>query len=559
MLRFPTCSEQLPVKLRVFHPKHYLLLAYWIYFRPTALKCYVYQALPDIYAPDGNVGFFRRWRTPAYRNLFIMLSFVCAFLTVLVGALTASLSGWLMHAPVNWREWLDGAGLGVGVGMAIGMAFGMVGRFLGGQALSALVGVTYGVTVGVVGGVSASVAFGVEFATRMDGAITVGSIFSILGGMAFTLHLEIGIALSLAFGIIAAISFGVELLMHKMLGVSLGALIARGMMSAAFVLGAWRLLFYPVEFLLACASVWDTRLHPLHWDELTVLPLPQSQRRLLQRLQQDEPSACAWLKQVGRNIFRRAALRAVLYKYLHTHPQPLRLLYQMLTTPALEEALLVPMQNQHWEQHVSARTVILGELALQAVDATRYPWFHRTVWWLNLRQRRATPLTRFAGMLADLLTQTAAPMPQARCDITAYKETYTGLSAYPDGQEIALSYHTLAIFLAYQQLADLTSAVKVSHHLAQSIFFRDAIRPTVLRSLSWLGAVGAEISASFYAATRQQQLAALARAAGILNDVSGYLTTAVAPPEQYLLQRIILQWQQLILMEIGSLGKTEDL
>ena len=46
---FPTYRGELPRCLNPRNPRHYLLLAYWIYFRPTALKAYLYQADPDLY------------------------------------------------------------------------------------------------------------------------------------------------------------------------------------------------------------------------------------------------------------------------------------------------------------------------------------------------------------------------------------------------------------------------------------------------------------------------------------------------------------------------------
>ena len=46
---FPTYRGELPTCLSPFNFHHYLLLAYWIFFRPTALKCYLYQADPETY------------------------------------------------------------------------------------------------------------------------------------------------------------------------------------------------------------------------------------------------------------------------------------------------------------------------------------------------------------------------------------------------------------------------------------------------------------------------------------------------------------------------------
>ena len=41
MLTFPTYRGELPQCLNPLNLRHYFLLAYWVYFRPTALKCYL--------------------------------------------------------------------------------------------------------------------------------------------------------------------------------------------------------------------------------------------------------------------------------------------------------------------------------------------------------------------------------------------------------------------------------------------------------------------------------------------------------------------------------------
>lgn len=46
---FPIYRGKLPTCLNALNFYHYLLLAYWCFFRPTALKCYFYQAEPHLY------------------------------------------------------------------------------------------------------------------------------------------------------------------------------------------------------------------------------------------------------------------------------------------------------------------------------------------------------------------------------------------------------------------------------------------------------------------------------------------------------------------------------
>lgn len=544
------------MSLGLFKPTHYLLLAYWVYFRPSALISYLYQAIPELFDPKNPIGFFRKWGTPAFRNLFLMIPLVCTLITLLLGGVVTGISAWRLHVAVDWEQWLDGVMLGVALGVTIGMALGMVGRLIGGIPLSTIVGIAYGMTVGVVGGVSLSVTLGVDFPNIMTGALVVGTLFGIIAGTAFTLDIEIGIALSLAFAVMAALSFGAEFIMSKVVGIHLGALQVRGAMSAAFVIGAFRLVFYPVQWGLALASFYRTRFHPVYWDELTILPLPCTKRLCLRMLRHNEQEGLRFLAQVGRNHFRRAMVQAVLYQYLHKHPTPLRFLYDLFANPAMGEYFLIPVTFRDWEQHVSVRRVFLGELALHPVEATQDPRFHRSAWWLNLRQRKSTPLTQFAGMLHELLYK--RNIEEGKVDVKAYQEIYSNLAEYLHGEEIALSYDAMAAFLTYASLAELPSAVEVGSHLTASLFFHEAIHPAVLTSLSRLGQIGGVIAIYQQETKPQAKLAALARALGDLNELNKDVSFDVLTPEQYLLRRIIHQWEQLIITEMGDLGKSEQ-
>lgn len=72
MPTFPVYPGELPTCLNPWNLRHYLLLAYWVFYRPTALKCYLYQIDPDLYRTEGGTGnFLKTFRYPAYRNLYL--------------------------------------------------------------------------------------------------------------------------------------------------------------------------------------------------------------------------------------------------------------------------------------------------------------------------------------------------------------------------------------------------------------------------------------------------------------------------------------------------------
>lgn len=558
MLKFPTCSDNIPKVLRWYNPAHYVILAYWIYFRPMRLKCYFYQAFPELYNPKSPPGFFKRWGTPAYRNLFLMVPTVALVLACFAGLFATTFSSGFLNVEINWQQWQDGLGFGVAVGVALGMAMGMVGSVLGGITLGTLMGITFGVTIGVTGGVVASVAFALEFKKLMDAGILLSGIFGILAGMAITLDIEIGVAVSLTFLTIGAMSFGAEFIVYKLFHVQFGALLARGTLSGAFIAGAFRVLFYPLQFPLALFSLLPWVQHPLEWDEIPLLPLPWTRTMLYQHLRKDECQGLHFLAAVWRNLFYRPSIEAVLYRYLHKHPQPLRFLYGVLTNPAWETYMLAPITAEGWEYNESVRRVLLGELALQHVEATRTPKFRRSSWWLNLHvyHRPQTRLTRLAGMLYDFLDLTL--IESENFVLSAYEPVYNELAAYPDGNELQLSFQAMAAFSAYHDLSELAEAESLAMALAEKVDAQTALRPGVLHVITRLGRVSADIKIYREATTHAEQLAALARAAGDLNDLQEYVERDVLTPERTIFRRILLRWQHLILTTIGELGKRED-
>jgi WD40 repeat protein len=84
MPKFPIYRGELPEVLSPLQLRHYWLLAYWVFFRPTAFHCYLNQADPDVYRLSGLGKFLRTWRVPAYRNLYLMLPLAIALLAILV-------------------------------------------------------------------------------------------------------------------------------------------------------------------------------------------------------------------------------------------------------------------------------------------------------------------------------------------------------------------------------------------------------------------------------------------------------------------------------------------
>ena len=65
-------GSPLPKVLNPLNPYHYWLVLTWLYFRPSHLKHYLYQADPELYRASGFSAVKRSLQTPVYRNLYFI-------------------------------------------------------------------------------------------------------------------------------------------------------------------------------------------------------------------------------------------------------------------------------------------------------------------------------------------------------------------------------------------------------------------------------------------------------------------------------------------------------
>ena len=560
MPTFPTYRGELPKCLNPLNLRHYFLLAYWVYFRPTALKCYLYQADPDLYRTGPGLGIFRTWRTPAYRNLYLMMPGVIVLLSVLVVLPVLLTNSWAQSMPINWLEWARGVAGGVVIGVTFGAVGGTVLGLAGGVALSTVSGVAGSVALGVAGGVTGGLAGGVAV------GVAVGMTF----GMAFmmTFGVVLGMAFGAIFGVVGDVTFSavagivLGIMGDIALDIAFSRLDSPGF-GVAIGMAALHVVFYPLQLGLALRSAFGGNRHPLEWDELLVLPLPGTRRALARRLQQDEKDGLRFLVEVARNPFQRWAAQVALHSYLHDQPSPMQFLYALLACPDLSTYVFAPVRKEDWERLPNIKRLLLGELDGRWVDCSS-EWLNRQAerlfWaltWL-LRDRRRTPLTRFAGMLYELLDE--GTIEAEGFKLSAYAETYTGLTDYPGGGEIARSFEALVTFLSYDDLSALPAAAEMERNqvFGKNLVSSPSIRPTVLTALNRLGQVGAEIATYRDATSRINQLAALARATDALDSLDDYVVAEVIAPEQYILRRIIRQWRRLVSEAGGQVGRAEQ-
>jgi hypothetical protein len=143
MPTFPTYPGELPSCLNPLNLRHYFLLAYWVFFRPTALKCYLYQAAPKLYRSSAGPSIFRTLWVRVYRNLYGVALGATVLVAMLIGVpivagvpILLVVSGLQGTAP-DWYGVALGGGIGVALGVTVGLTVGVA------------LGVVFGVTVGV--------------------------------------------------------------------------------------------------------------------------------------------------------------------------------------------------------------------------------------------------------------------------------------------------------------------------------------------------------------------------------------------------------------------------
>ena len=544
MPKFPTYEGEIPPYLHPLNPRHWLLLANWIYRRPTALKCYLYQANSELYWEEKWVGISRAWLVPAYRNLYLCIPLVCLSLTFLL-SLPISIVSWFQGNPPDLFSLVSGALSGVVLGVVLGMVwsvtFGTMFGMWRGVALGVAWDVTLGVAWGMVGGVMVGVASG----------MTDGVVFSVVFFVVF------GMAWSVVWGMVWGVVWSV--VWSVVLGIVVLGVTSNVVWGVVVSAGALRIPFYLFYLGERCWSSSRAEGSAWEWDELMVLSLPSTQNTLLLSLEKYGLDRLHLMSTLVRNPFQRWAVQKALMTYLHNQIQPLNSLYALLINPHLDVYILAPLLKKDWKELPAQRQVLLGELGHQWVDCSSgwtSRFAERLVYDLTstLRDHRQTPFTRFTGMLYDLLD--AEKVNAKAFNLSEYRIIYADISAYPGGTEIVYSFDAMHSCLDCQDLSALPNAL--SNEL-EEIPQKTAIRPTVLITLKNLRHIGIEVAGYLEATSRVNKLASIARAIDALDILEEYINAEVVPPEQTILKRIIRQWRKLVSEAGGAVGRTQEI
>lgn len=154
MPTFPTWPGELPGCLDPLNWRHYFLLLYWVFFRPTALKCYLYRADPELYRSEGGSRLKRTLAYPAYRQL-VVISIGSIILVATFNIIFQSLFVLISNEPGRSLASVD----------RISTLFHAI---LPNMSVRVAYGVAFGVALGVAFGVAGGVALGVAYAVAGD-------------------------------------------------------------------------------------------------------------------------------------------------------------------------------------------------------------------------------------------------------------------------------------------------------------------------------------------------------------------------------------------------------
>jgi AAA+ ATPase superfamily predicted ATPase len=616
MPTFPTYNGELPSCLNPLNPRHWLLLAYWVYFRPTALRCYLYQADSELYRAGAGWTIFKTWKTPAYRNVFLSIPAICLLLSLPLSLFSILLFILLKQTIFSLTGYL----IGLLIGITIGLSFGAIFGSILGLSLGVARGTTVGIITAIAGGVGHGIVISVVLSINQEfnlsyifgnslfgtllgiatGVIVCLGVVAILGGV---IGLVIGVVFgtvtgingSLIFSILSssfsgnteaaclvfAVEFGLVAMGSLGAGVSFaesavtvlvsGAAISLtiAITNANFIIGFFAFLIivlliwqFPIYCLDCCLVFLNSNpriIYILQWNENRIFSLPKIQNASLYLLNEKGNSQYGLenLSYLACNPFQRWIAQKTLKEYLEQQNQPLQFIYTIIRDNEITDAYVrPPVTDIGWQQLPTIKKLLLGEISGQWVDCT-VDTFNQQVEYLIYYMTRFGRNRRETPLtrFVKLLYQL---LDQEIIDNNKFKQlnfqdNYRGLSHYSGGQEIESSFQIMESFLDCTQLLDIPAKTQTNAFLDLPPS-ETALRPEVIKALDSLRNVGTEINTYQNATSYANKQSAVLRANDILNSLNEYATNQIITPEKAIINGIIYEWRKLVSTEGGKLA-----
>jgi hypothetical protein len=572
MPTFPKYPCELPTCLRL-NIQHYFLLVYWVFYCPTALKCYLHQVDPSLYRSEGGIDkLFKAFRYPAYRNLY--------FLTILPTLLSIAILIFIyLFQSLHWpfgdlTRWLIRILCGSSIGVLIGTVIIIFRGFLDGVARGVINGVSICLTCSLVISVLAlmgidtgvaewrSLFFGyffgmvvrVVFGTSFG--ISLGVATCIIGGLISSLFAGLVIVISNAFavsqeqGLIRALIFGI----YQGLNISIPNVVF-------YYLGVWigllSIFTYTISFLLCL--VWHHKLrrtyfpkfpHPILWNELYVIPFIFINREIKYFLNHSEVYGFKIIALLTTNPFHYNVLQKSLQEYLYSYSQPIHFLYKLLEHPDLESYAFAPVLKNQWLDIPSVREILLCKLNGSEIKIFNLDLFVYKMIGYRQNLKRET-LMEFAGLFYVILQEDKNNFKNF--DLCKYADIYVNIANYPGGPEVVTSYTLFANSLKCQTITDIPESQNNLPFALPST--STAIRPGVITAQKELQAISQNIHSALTMTSRVNQLATYAVADDDLQKLEQYITENTLKPERSILLLIVKRWKEIIISVSGTIAR----
>ena len=264
--------------------------------------------------------------------------------------------------------------------------------------------------------------------------------------------------------------------------------------SFAAFLGALRIFPFLVPIHLISLILYTLNFkvkHPVEWDELLTIPLPQTKQVLIRQLENNNFDTLIYL---SCNPFQRSLVQRCLKIYLEQQLNPLHFIYTILKSPLANTYIFAPITKKGWENNLAFKNLFLGILSNQKVECTQdstNQLIENIAYYLTyyLYDHTSTSLIHFVELLYQLLDKDV--VNHLNFNLFHYRQNYTAISDYQGGTEIEITFDLMASFLSYQQLSDFTESVEKVINLPSS---EAAIRPTLIIALNQLINIKNEIN-----------------------------------------------------------------
>ncbi len=557
MPTFPTYDGELPNCLNPLNPRHYLLVLYWVFFRPTALNYYLFHEEILEFLPSSSIGSFidlpHFLRQEKFTKLFSIIAILTAMSILVPGILKYCIeSRFNLLVIISDIENLGNIFLISGITLITGLLvftltplseipsnFLAPAKFFAvPTTISFLVGVEVLISI-------APIPYGPMFGALILFGIFLSTICSPRSSLLFSL--AIGIFLCL-------ISFPEFNFLSLKIGCSVFLLLC---------MGALRIPFYVLEIIIVLLQKEKfSKTHPILWDEFSVLPLLFSRGFLSWQLQYFPQKGLRNLAQIISNPFQAWVVQITAWSHLAESGSPIEQIYILATAEELNRYAQVSTTFNEWRGNISSREMIFAELSGVSLSNSG-----RVVSGLNNIPRLLTNGLRCkpSQSLREVIILFLLHLVPEETDVRKLLKVLQHnsriqfdltLDNYIYGQEVRESFNAISAYLQFQTPQDIATAPTHLTWLNPTDTF---LRPTVIQALQILSTISQSVHRANIASSPINQRNAILIANDSLEQLTTYVTEQVHPnyPEQKLLLRIIDQWQSIITKAGGELGRAE--